>query len=71
MEHVANIAYPSYAVDGLLNWETLWAHELSHNWWGNMVKCLVSPEMWLNEGWAVYSEKLFIENLYGVKSISG
>ncbi|MEA2042905.1 MAG: M1 family metallopeptidase [Bacteroidota bacterium] len=65
MEHNCNIAYPEYAVDGTLEKETLMAHELSHHWFGNLVTCATAKDMWLNEGWASYSEALFKEHRYG------
>jgi aminopeptidase N len=65
MEHAMNIAYPLFAVTGTLTWETLYAHELSHHWWGDLVTCSTPQEMWLNEGWAVFSEHLFTEAIYG------
>jgi len=68
MEHVCNIAYPEYAVDSTLFRETLMAHELSHHWFGNLVTCKTSGDMWLNEGWASYSEALFKEDVYGKKA---
>ena len=68
MEHACNITYPSFAINGTLSYETLMAHELSHHWWGDLVTCENASEMWLNEGWAVYSEKLFTEGLYGKQS---
>lgn len=65
MEHACNIAYPNFAIDGSLNWESLMAHELAHSWWGNLVTCSEASEMWLNEGWASFSEFLFTEHVYG------
>ncbi|MBK8966126.1 MAG: hypothetical protein IPM36_05485 [Lewinellaceae bacterium] len=65
MEHATNIAYMNIAVDGSLSWETLMAHELSHQWWGNLATCSTAEDMWLNEGWATYSEHLFLEQVYG------
>jgi len=65
MEHVCNIAYPEYAFDSTLFRETLMAHELSHHWFGNLVTCKTSGDMWLNEGWASFSEALFKEEVYG------
>jgi len=65
MEHVCNIAYPNYAIDGTLDKETLMAHELSHHWFGNLVTCKTASDMWLNEGWASFSEAIFIEEVYG------
>jgi aminopeptidase N len=65
MEHAANIAYPIYAIDGTSANETLMAHELAHNWFGNLVTCSSAQDMWLNEGWASYCEALFLECAYG------
>ncbi len=65
MEHVGNIAYPRYAADGTLAYEHLYAHELSHQWWGDNTTCRTPEDMWLNEGWASYSEALFVEKVYG------
>lgn len=65
MEHATNIAYPRFAADGSLAYETLFAHELSHHWWGDLVTCRNAEDMWLNEGWASYSESIFLENQYG------
>jgi aminopeptidase N len=63
MEHATNIAYPlSSYQGGSLNDETLYAHELTHHWWGDHVTCSTAEDMWLNEGWASYGEALFIEH---------
>jgi hypothetical protein len=65
MEHAGNIAYPLYAIDGTTNSETLFAHELSHMWWGDQATCRTAQDMWLNEGWASFCEALFLECMYG------
>lgn len=65
MEHACNISYPGATVDGGTRFETLWAHELSHSWFGNLVTCKTAEDMWLNEGFARYSEVIFEEGLYG------
>lgn len=65
MEHATNIAIGKDYIDGSLTYETLWAHELSHHWWGDLATCSTAEDMWLNEGWASYSEHLFTEWLYG------
>jgi aminopeptidase N len=35
------------------------AHELAHMWWGDMVTCLDWRNIWLNEGFATYSDELY------------
>lgn len=42
----------------------LTAHELGHQWWGNSVTCASWADIWVNEGFASYSEYLMLENLY-------
>ncbi|MFM6946242.1 MAG: M1 family aminopeptidase [Flavobacteriales bacterium] len=44
--------------------KTLTAHELAHQWWGNNVTCASWCDIWLNEGFASYSEYLMLANLY-------
>ena len=40
-------------------------HELAHQWWGNLVTCDDFHNIWLNEGFATYSEALWYEHLNG------
>jgi hypothetical protein len=68
MEHATNIAYMRNAVNGGTSQETLMAHELSHHWWGNLVTCSTAEDIWINEGWASYSEALFTEYVYGAEA---
>lgn len=41
--------------------EDLIAHELAHQWWGDIVTCKHWSHLWLNEGFATYCETLFKE----------
>lgn len=41
------------------------AHELAHQWWGDYITCENFHEIWLNEGFATYSEALYYEREYG------
>ncbi len=66
MEHAENIGYPSSTITGNNTYETLYAHELSHHWFGNLVTCSTQGDMWMNEGWARYVETIFKEELYGL-----
>lgn len=65
MEHATNIAYPISAANGTLGSESLMAHELAHMWWGDNATCQTDGDMWINEGWASFSEYLFQEAVYG------
>lgn len=68
MEHSTNIAYPNFCITGSLNYESLFAHELSHQYFGDLITCESAEDMWLNEGWAVFCESLYKEALYGVQA---
>lgn len=41
------------------------AHELAHQWWGDMVTCLDWRNIWLNEGFAMYGDALYQEYKLG------
>ncbi len=42
------------------------AHELAHQWFGDMVTCKDWSHLWLNEGFATYCELLYWEKTRGV-----
>jgi aminopeptidase N len=44
--------------------EELVAHELAHQWWGDHVTCGSWSDIWLNEGFATYSEYLMLAKLF-------
>lgn len=58
MEHATNIAYPNDAINGNTAYQTLYTHELFHHWFGDLITCNRAEEMWVNEGFATYSEAL-------------
>lgn len=58
MEHATNIAYPNSGINGTLSHEDLYAHELFHLWFGDLITCSKAEEMWINEGFASYAEAL-------------
>jgi aminopeptidase N len=47
------------------NFERIIAHELAHQWFGNLVTCESWANLTLNEGFANYAEYLWFENKYG------
>ena len=58
MEHQTCTSLGAYS-------ELMICHELAHQWWGNMVTCADWSEIWLNEGFARYSEALWQEYRIG------
>lgn len=64
MEHAENIAYPISLGTAGLAYQDVLVHELSHAWWGNLATCRTADDMWLNEGFASYSEWVFNEIMY-------
>lgn len=43
---------------------TLTCHELAHQWFGDHVTCSSWADIWVNEGFASYSEYIMLEHLY-------
>lgn len=41
--------------------ENLLAHELAHQWWGNLVGARNWGNIWINEGFAAFSEAMYFE----------
>jgi aminopeptidase N len=44
---------------------SLIAHELSHQWWGDLLTCKDWRHLWLNESFASYFDPLYHEHLLG------
>jgi aminopeptidase N len=65
MEHQTAIAYGNdySTMFGLFDYIIL--HETAHEWWGNSVTAPDYAEAWIHEGFATYSEALYMEYLQG------
>lgn len=57
----------SYGREVLANERDVWlgAHELAHQWWGNMVTCRDWNHFWLNEGLATFMADAYKEHRFG------
>jgi aminopeptidase N len=57
----------AYGQGVLSNERDTWlgAHELAHQWWGNMVTCRDWTHFWLNEGMASFIASAWKENRFG------
>ena len=71
MENTTGVIYGDFMqltdrdlVDVLIN-EKIVAHEMFHHWFGDLVTCESWANLTLNEGFANYSEYLWLEHKYG------
>jgi aminopeptidase N len=66
MEHQTAIAYGSgYKNIPWLAGDYIIVHEAAHEWWGNAVSVSDFSDIWLQEGFATYSEMIYVENKKG------
>ncbi|WP_143883566.1 M1 family metallopeptidase [Chryseobacterium binzhouense] len=79
MEHQSNIAYGNGYTNGYLgtdlsgtgvglNWDYIIIHESGHEWFANNITAKDKADMWIHEGFTMYSEVLFTESYMDKKS---
>ncbi len=64
MEHQTMISYAASLLRPQVAGLTA-AHELAHQWWGDCVTARTFADAWLSEGFATFSEAVYMEHLGG------
>lgn len=65
LENANTIFYSESSVTGTRKSEGLLAHEIAHQWFGNMATEKSFGHLWLSEGFATYFTILYFESKYG------
>ncbi|MBI3511009.1 MAG: M1 family metallopeptidase [Bacteroidetes bacterium] len=66
MEHQTAIAYGNgFATDPTYKFDYIILHETAHEWWGNSVTAEDLADGWIHEGFATYTEALWVEHKFG------
>ena len=78
MEHQSSVTYGNWFQNGYLardpcrcgvgmKFDFIIVHESAHEWFGNNISMKDAADMWIHEGFANYTENLFVEYHFGKK----
>ena len=78
MEHQSSVTYGNLFKNGYMNrdpcgcgvgfkFDFIIVHESAHEWFGNNISMKDAADMWIHEGFANYTENLFVEYHFGKK----
>ena len=70
MENAGAIFYYENSVNGQQAEEGLFAHEIVHQWFGDMATEKSFAHLWLSEGFATYLTHIYLEAKYGSDSLA-
>ena len=70
MENASAIFYYEESATSENPIESLLAHEIAHQWFGDMATEKRFPHLWLSEGFATYLTHIYIESKYGTDSLN-
>lgn len=65
MENASNIFYSEKSVTGKRDQESLLAHEIVHQWFGDSATETDWSHLWLSEGFATYFTNVYLEHKFG------
>ncbi len=69
MENAGAIFYHENSVDGIRSEEYLYAHEIVHQWFGDMATEKSFAHLWLSEGFATYLTHIYAESRSGTGTL--
>lgn len=69
VENAGAIFYNENSTKGDRSNEPLLAHEIAHQWFGDMASEKSFDHLWLSEGFATYLTNLYMENKYGTDTL--
>jgi aminopeptidase N len=70
MENASAIFYYEESAEENRPMEDLLAHEIAHQWFGDMASEKSFPHLWLSEGFATYLADMYLESRYGVDTLN-